>query len=289
MHEELERHPLDYYGYATDAKLKLEDREPDVIPLLNHALVLHPNHTGLHRFAGRILLALGRTDQAALEYATALEGISDPRNILYEIDHEFPVDKAADAIPTDYDSLELVIAALTKDGHRDVALRWISRVVDQRPRDLNAIDALYTAANEVADDTLAERAVRARLAVIWSPHAALQLAQLLLRRHANNEVVTLLANVQDWHGRIEDQGEAWLALCDAKLALGDVDTATKCLHRLDAEGLLVGEHEEITQRLNDIERRRKEAELLEHYQTGSADDPTPGKRVPKPKAAPNTP
>ncbi|HEX4492968.1 MAG TPA: O-antigen ligase family protein [Acidimicrobiia bacterium] len=289
VREELARHPLDYYGYAIDAKFELEEREPDVIPLLNHSLELHPNHTGLHRFAGRILLALDHVDQAALEYSSALEGITDPRNIIYEIDHSFPANKAAEAIPTDYDSLDLIVTALTKDGHRDIALQWIRRVVEQRPRDLTAIDMLYMLAADAGDDTLAERAVRNRIAVIWSPHAALQLAQILLRRHADSEVLTLLANVQDWHGRIEDQGEAWLALCDAKLALHDVDGATKCLHRLDIEGLLVGEREEIKRRLDEIERERKQQDLLEHYQTGTPDVVLPGQHLPKTKPPPSTP
>ena len=268
VHASIARHPLDYYGYAIAAETLLHDHDTAAIPMLNHALVLHPSHTGLHRFAGRVLLAIGNSQQAAIEYQTALRGTADPRSLVFEIDHSFPADKAADAIPAEYDDFNLITQELVKDGHADIAQHYIARVVEHAPSSLVAIDALYELSMQNADYTEAEVAVRKRLHIIWSTHATVQLAQLLAKRKANDEVVSLLVDVEGWHGRIDDQAAAWLALCDAKLGLGDLDVATKRYRRLDGEGL-PGVHEDIQRQLNEIARRRKDANLLEHYRAAT--------------------
>jgi predicted Zn-dependent protease len=274
IHDAIERHPLDYFGYAVAAQQLAAAHNPNAVPMLNHALRLHPTHSGLHRFAARLLLNAGHTDQAALELASALRATSDPRSTISDIDHMLPPDQAAQAIPVDYDNVELVTHTLVQDGRSDVALTWITKVVAQQPKGLAAIDMMYSLAMSRGNVAAAEQAMRARLAASASPRTTLQLAQLLAKRHANNDIVKLLADVPRWHGLIEDQVSAWLLLCDTQLELGDLDETTRCLRRLDVAGILgAGQRNEITTRLDEIARRRKDAALLERVKDASQPRP----------------
>ena len=269
----IQRHPLDYYGYAVAASQLASAKDPTAIAMLNHALVLHPTHPGLHRFAGRLLLAAGHVDQAAIEYGAALRGTTEPHDLLYEIEHAFPADKAADAIPLDYDNIGVVMKMLEQDGRGDVALAWIERVAAQHPRSLAVIDFMYDAAMDRHDAAAAERAAAMRVAVTPTPHALLQLSQLLAKRGANEEVTKQLADVANWHGKIDEQVTAWLLLCDTWLAMGKLDDSEHCVHRLDGAGLLgPGDRGPILQRLDTIVKQRNEQCLREQL-SGSAAGP----------------
>ncbi len=262
------RHPFDYYGYAIGAETLARDHDTEAVAMLNHALMLHPTHSGLHRFSGELLLASGYIDQAAGEFAAAMHGASDPRGVLYEIDHRFTPAKAADAIPVDYDNVELVIRTLALDKHSDIALAWVERVVGEHPRSLATLDMMYSLAIDQNDQVTAERALRQRLAIATDPHTTLLLARMIAKRGDHDEVLKRLGDVTTWHGMIDDQLQAWLLLCDTRLAQKDLDETERCLHHLDAAGILVpAQRGELVRRLEAVSMARKEQALIEHPST----------------------
>jgi hypothetical protein len=110
---------------------------------------------------------------------------------------------------------------------------------------------------------VAERAARMKLDQMPSARATLDLAKILYRKTEFQEALRLLADVGRWHGRIEDQVEGWLLRCDSLHALGNLDEAERCLHRLDAEGLIAAEkHHDLTKRLEDLARERMPTNAL---------------------------
>ncbi|NVB82971.1 MAG: O-antigen ligase family protein, partial [Kofleriaceae bacterium] len=96
--ESLERHPLDYFGYAVLAEQMIKAKRPESVRVLNHALRLHPTHPGLHRLAARLLMRSRSTNQAELEYAVALAYSVDMRGLLAEMASTMPPDRVAHAI-----------------------------------------------------------------------------------------------------------------------------------------------------------------------------------------------
>jgi len=234
----VERHPLDYYAYALAAEALIADRDPRAITFLNHALVLHPTHAGLHQLAGRILIATGHVDQAAIEYAAGLRYAPDPRSVLREIGSSFAVDKAPDAIPTDFRNADLVVRTLVNEGYRLVALEWVARVVILNPRSLWHVQRMYELAVTAGDAEKSERAARLRVEIAPTAAYKLDLTQRLLARKAYDEVIALLADVAAWDGDVRDQKTGWLLLCDTYTQIARFDDAARCLRRLDGSGLM---------------------------------------------------
>ncbi len=229
----VERHPLDYYGYAVAANIFARNNDPRAIPLLNHAMVLHPTHPGLHQMAARMLIQLGYVDQAAIEYAVALKMTSNPTRMLAEIMAAFPHEKAAEALPVDFSDPSELVRALAEANNFDVASRWLERVLRQRPRDSRACELLVGLAQRgsmAAAHTAGERCV----ALLPDYQAKLSLAQILVKVGDKQAVLALLADVEGWQSRVEDKISAWLVLCDAHRDLGSIDAAKRCLRRLDA-------------------------------------------------------
>jgi O-antigen ligase len=256
----IEDHPLDYYNYAIGAELLLRARDPQAIALLNHALRLHPTHAGLHRLAGRILLATNHMQQAAIEYATALRYSSDPRELLLEIPRRFSPEVVPAAIPTDYPNVDLVTRTLVDSGNARVAIAWMSRLVDADPTALANAERLYALAVAQHAWPEAEHAAHLRVERNPTPRNRLMLAELLARRGAHADVVDQLADVGTWHGRVKDQVTAWFLLCDSYLALRRFDDATRCLRRLDGSGLLrPADRSQIARRLEEIAQARETA------------------------------
>ncbi len=257
-HDLIERHPLDYFGYGEVAALMMLTGDPLAARYLNHAMALHPFHPGLHRLAARLLIGAGRTKQAAIEYSLALHGTLAPRLALSEITSVLPAaEDAAAAIPIDYPNSLLVLHALHELHRDDVAEAWLVRVVEQPNADVTSIDQLYDLATLRKDFAVAEQAARARLAAAKTTTARVMLAKAQLARNEVDEILEDLADVESWQGRTDEKGEAWLILCDARIALRQWDPALSCLHRLDASGINAGAHDDIAKRLRSIEKTRE--------------------------------
>lgn len=244
----IERHPVDYFGFAALARHQLAQRDPAAVQALNHALRLHPTHVGLHRMAARLLARSGYMRQAAAEYAHALRGARDTRPLLQELLSVLPATHAVEAIPLAL-PLDATIRVLVEADRADIGLAWLVKQLEQR-QDLHTAEALFSLASRSRDDKLAELAARTRCELAPNTRCRLELAQILARQGKHAEVVTILEHVQDWQGHREDRARAWLLLCDAYRAVGRVSDARFCLRRLDGSGVVIPGAAEIQQRLD---------------------------------------
>ncbi|MDQ3339387.1 MAG: O-antigen ligase family protein [Myxococcota bacterium] len=244
----IERHPLDYYAYAQLAGSYIRADDPHGVRLLNHAMRLHPTHAGLHRIAARLLVRAGRLSQAESEYAAAMRGSRDVRAILTEAAATLPVANAASAIPTELD-IDTVTRILIREDKIDLALAWLERVLAVRG-DLHTSEVLSQLALEHGKLGPAERAARRRCQFLPSQQCRLALAKILVKAKDHAAVVVQLQDISDWSGHHDDKIAAWLMLCDAYTAVGNMSEARFCVRRLDATGLLPAGDGEIQRRLD---------------------------------------
>ena len=232
--EVLERHPLDYYGYAVAAEQLDRNNDPRAIKLLNHALRMHPTHPGLHRLAALMLSREGFTAQATIEYGEALRNSLDARKLLREILARFSPEQAASAIPLDYGDPAEIVRIISDLGHTHVAILWLTRVLSHQPKSSRACDLLFMIALRDQSHEAARLVSDRCLSYMPDYQTRLATAQLLASSKAHANVIKLLADVETWQTRVDDKIDAWLALCDAHAALETIDEAKRCLRRLDA-------------------------------------------------------
>lgn len=254
----IERHPLDYFAFGQAAGIQMRDASPQAASYLNHAMLLHPSHPGLHRLAARMLVASDRRDQAAVQYALALKGSTRPRRLLTEILVLLPdPDQAALAIPTDRSTVELMARTLSELERPDVTLRWLSRVIARPQRDVAVVDRMYKLALEQRELGFAELAARTRRRIARTTTSRLMLARVLVLQRKPDAVLAELADVAGWRGRIDEKTEAWLFVCDIYLQRRQWDEALSCLHRLEGSGAVTpGQRIEVTRRLNQVKEQR---------------------------------
>jgi len=253
------RHPLDYLSFGLAAQLMVKDNEAGAVKLLNHALVLHPTHPGLHRMAGRMLHNGQHDTQAAIEYAAALRGTLLPRQILREILGSFydPRD-AANAIPTDYGNVDTIVRSLEQWQRPEVSTAWLSNVLEQHPKDVRACELLYSISVNTGDLYAAQMTGKRCVELAPSHQTRFALARVLYEREAYPEVIHQLTDLPKWPGRVNELIAGWYLLCDSYEQLGKWDDAEHCLHQLDARGLVRPERrEEITMRLERVGKGRK--------------------------------
>jgi len=265
----IERHPLDYMGFGEGAEMLWRAGNPEAIRFLNHALMLHPTHPGLHRMAAQMLAGAKHYRQAALEYSLAMNAELAPRRMLEDIVATLPnPDDIAAAIPTDYYSVDVMLHALSDLKRDDIAQKWLARVADRPEHDVRIIDKLYDTAMARKDLDGAKAAALLRMKYVHTQTSRVMLAKVQFARTEYDVLLTSLADVAKWTGRIDEKGQAWLILCDVYAAKRMWEDAVKCLHRLDASGSLVARNG-ILKRLQEInqervyESRKKAAEAIE--------------------------
>jgi O-antigen ligase/tetratricopeptide (TPR) repeat protein len=258
MLEVIGRHPLDYLAYGEAAAALLRTGDPRAARFLNHALQLHPTHPGLHRLAARMLIAGGRRSQGAVEYALALRGTLAPKNLIVEIVALLPeTELAAQAIPIDAAAHGQVLRSLDELKRNDIAVRWLARVVAGPQHDLAVIDELYALAMRQRDYATAEGAARRRLAESRTYTSRIMLARVMFRREEFDAVLRDLADVPKWKGRLDEQADAWLLMCDTQIEKRAWDPALECLHKLDGSGVIaVSRRNEVVKRLTIVNENR---------------------------------
>lgn len=258
----LERHPLDYYLYGLAADAMIRDGDPRAIRTLNHALVLHPTHVGLHRMAAHLLYRSGHDAQAALEFAAAMRGTRAPQGLLREILFAFKDPAlAARAIPPDFPQVDVIVRALVQLERIDVATVWLSQLLQLHPRDAHACELLYSLSLRSGDLAAAEATGRHCVEIAPSRQSRLALARVLFKKGAYAETIRQLHDVSLWTGRVDEISAAWLLLCDAHRELAHWDDAVHCLRRLDASGYLERRRNDVASRVEKIENARAAAEL----------------------------
>ncbi len=249
----IERHPLDYFSYGVLAEQMVREGRKDVIPVLNHALRLHPTHAGLHRLVARLLLRAGKVDQARIEYASALRHSAEPRPILLEVIAVLDAASAVRAIPVELDH-QRVTQILDAAARHDLSMKWLQHVVSSS-RSPRAVDALYARAVKFEDHHATELALARRCALTPSTRCQLDRARVLTSLGRPREVIAVLHDVPRWIGRTDEKLAAWLLLCDAHAAVADVDEARQCLRHVDVSGLLPTDHPLVKRRREQLDAR----------------------------------
>ncbi len=256
IRQAIQRHPLDYYSYARAAEWLTRRGDRRAVPVLNHAMRLHPTHPGLHRIAGRLLHHDGYIEQATHEFAAAVRYTEEPAKLIAEVVALFPVKLAVAAIPADSTELDLVVRILDDLARPDVVAAWLDRVLQRKPNHGYACQLLYDRVLRLGDLRAVELAARRCRGVPPDSQTRLELARLMLREKKYDGTLQLLRDVEQWSGRVDDKTTGWLALCDAYTGLGNLDEAKRCLRRLDAAGVVTPVRApEITTRLDEIAKQ----------------------------------
>jgi O-antigen ligase len=254
----IERHPLDYRGYLLQAIVMMRDHDPRAIHVLNHALVLHPTHSGLHVFAGELLRRSGNLEQAAIEYASAIRSTTNPSRLIELIVGRLPnAHYVALSIPADDLRFYDILRTLEQLHRTDIAIEWLQRVLAADTDRLRTCTALYGLA--ARSRQMAVIAVASEKCPQYQPTAQVKhwLARTALDAHDDATAIRLLGDVERWNGSVSDKLEAWLMLCDAHLDEGHLEDAERCLHRLDATGY-APKREIIAKRLDAVKKARVE-------------------------------
>jgi O-antigen ligase/tetratricopeptide (TPR) repeat protein len=237
LHDAIARHPLDYRGYLLEAVVRVRDRDPQAIAALNHALVLHPTHSGLHLLAAELLRKSGNLDQAAIEYASALRSSTNLPRLLGQIVERMPNARiVAQSIPPDDPRFNQILHTLEELHRPDIAIEWLERVLVLRSDKLQTCAALYSMASRTRQMNVIAMATQNCPQYRPSTQVTRALAKTALQNHDDEAVIRMLGDVESWTGSVEDKLDAWLILCDAHMHLGHFDDAERCLHRLDATG-----------------------------------------------------
>lgn len=256
IREDLQRHPLDYVGFGQAALVLSHANDLEAVAFLNHAFALHPTHPGLHRLAARMLVASGHLDQAAVEYALAMSVEAQPRRLLEEIVAALPdAAHAAAAIPTDYPNRQALLHSLEDLNRQDISILWLERIANRPQHDLRVIDELFELAMLRKDYDTAKRTAELRRSVAHTTTSQLMLAKVLFKRKELDRLLVELADVTTWSGRVDEKAQGWSILCDVQIEKHAWDTATRCLHRLDASGL-PNDRQEILKRLTEVDQQR---------------------------------
>jgi hypothetical protein len=223
-----ERHPLDYLAVARVATLV---REPERrIRFLNHAIRLHPTHPDLHRAVARMLHATGRPAQARLEYRLAIRRALRPNALVSEVLTVFPAAaEADDALPVETPSWQAILDAVRDAERADVALRYVARVADARPRDRDAWQQLAALAAAAGDLVLGERAARHRAILDPGPGSTIALARILVARESLDAVLETVAPLARTPAASPDHLEARLLQCGVYQARRLLGEAQACL------------------------------------------------------------
>jgi O-antigen ligase len=235
--EVIQRHPLDYFGYAVAAQSALGNRDSTAIRLLNHALALHPTHSGLHLMTARLLISIKRPEQAAIEYASAVRGVIDPRPVVREIVAVLPPNIAATALPADYWRIEELVNALTDLGRQDIATVWLDGMLRRGPS-VRTCQLLFNVSLQSGNIDAAKTAIARCTTRDLSQQDRTRLAKLMISAHELPDAIRLLEKVDTWEGRVDEKFAAWLLLCDAHEATANLVEARDCLRRLDRSGLV---------------------------------------------------
>jgi tetratricopeptide (TPR) repeat protein len=129
------RHPSDYLSFGLAAQALFRKGENRAVEVLNRALDLNPEHSGIHWMAAQMLAATTRgRGQALVEYELALRTAPEPRPILAEIVEHFPaVDTAVRALPLMPDLAERITYELDILKRDDLALAYAERLHKAMP------------------------------------------------------------------------------------------------------------------------------------------------------------
>ncbi|MEQ1735942.1 MAG: hypothetical protein ABL886_06025, partial [Rhodoglobus sp.] len=228
----LQRHPLDYVSAATIASASTSP--PERIAFLNHALRLHPTHSGLHRAVARWLVATKRPTQAALEYRIALEGALDPDALVTEILAKLPTAEAIDAMPRSAANWNRISKLLLDSKRDDIALAWLLHLLDDKllPSSPTTLKSIFILAERREDLAVASRVVRTLDQVNSDSSLRLRLARLETRKGKLDAALVTIEEILRSSATSQTHFEAELLRCDIHITRPAWPLARDCLIRL---------------------------------------------------------
>lgn len=228
----LARHPLDYVSAMNVASVTRDPAER--IELINHALRLHPTHSGLHRVVGGWLAATGRTSQAALEFRLSLEGSADPQLLVPEIVSKLkrPED-AALAMPLSTERWPLIAKALVDAKRDDVALIYLVKLFDtHKPPPPELLKRLLALAEKLDNLAIAERVAKELGKFDASLAVHLDVANMQFRHAKYDDALVTLDRIDTSQITQSEQVDARLLRCDVLNAKTQWVDARGCLSAL---------------------------------------------------------
>lgn len=230
--EALARHPVDYLSAMNVASVTRDPAER--ISLINHALQLHPTHSGLHRVVGAWLASTGRTNQAALEFRLALEGSADPQVLIPEVVAKLPkASDAAAAMPLSIDRWSRIAKALVDAKREDVALAYLVRLYEQpRPPPPELLKRLLALAEKLDDLAIAERVAKDLGKIDASITIHLGVANMQFRHNKFDATLATLDRIDTTQITQSEQVDARLLRCDVYNAKSEWTRARECLSSL---------------------------------------------------------
>jgi tetratricopeptide (TPR) repeat protein len=130
-----DRHPSDYLSFGLAARALFRKGENRAIEILNRALDLNPEHSGVHWMAAQMLASTSRgRRQALIEYELALRTAQEPRVILAELLVHFPkVEDAVRALPLRSDLAERIAYEFSVLERGDIALAYAEKLHKEMP------------------------------------------------------------------------------------------------------------------------------------------------------------
>ncbi len=129
------RHPSDYVAFGLAARALLHKGDTRAVKLVNRALYLNFEHSGVHWLAAQMLASTSRgKKQALVEYALALKTSRDARVVLMDLLARYPdAETAARGLPDDTEIAERLCDHLQILMRSDVALLYAKRLHKQLP------------------------------------------------------------------------------------------------------------------------------------------------------------
>jgi tetratricopeptide (TPR) repeat protein len=253
--EVMRRHPVDYLAVAYVAAAIYEERGPSAKHLLNHSLILHPTHPGLHRLAGRMLLRSGNARQALVEYRLAIAAHLNPVAVLRELMRRFPqVDDAIVALPVDHPRPRRVARVLADEGRSDLAIRYLVKVVEARPPEVLTLKLLADIAGKRKDHAATEMATRRLAQIEPTQDAYLALARALHEQKKYADAIQAAQRAIEKHGPIAAEVEANLLLADIHIGKQDWTQARAQLARMaEQPEIYIPARRDIHRRLASVE------------------------------------
>ncbi|MGE0868677.1 MAG: O-antigen ligase family protein [Kofleriaceae bacterium] len=224
----LARHPLDYLAAAHVSRWSASASAR--VGFLNHALRLHPTHPGLHRTAAVWLAAGGRRNQAGLEYRLAIFNSDRLAPLINEVLQVFPAaSDAAAALPNDPMRWGLIATALSDAQRHDVALAYVTKLVDAGDNRLDVWRRMLELAEKIGNMEAAERAAAGVARCAPGISAVIDLARIQsIRKNYDAALATLGSAVQQGASSPE-YTDANIMICEIHIARVEWLKARECL------------------------------------------------------------
>jgi tetratricopeptide (TPR) repeat protein len=260
----VDHHPADYLLMGRAAQTLMDLGDPRALAVISRALVLDPQHAGLHRLAATMLLRAKQPAQAQVELALAVQFA--PYTMLQELVDEiaatFPdAEDAARAFPFEPSAFPRLQNFIIP--HKDLAFAYSRRLAYLNPSDFSAQLLYAHAALTIGRADLALPAARGAFALRATTESAIALATARARNSDTAGSIVMLRESLA-RGIATTPGERvqlLSSIADLELASGSLGPAAATLDELAQLVTDQGERVALHLRRADLHDRRSEPNL----------------------------